>query len=150
MEDLIKRPCWHAINFALPFVVSRHWDQMVKDEDGRMKCGPGFATDKYDKKLAILIANAHLAFQQYFFLYTGADYYDKETINSASKTHLQQRSMILFRQLPDPFSREDVDRVFGFNGVSSTINSRVKRFVDDGLVQKIRTGEDKGKYRKLT
>ena len=150
MEDLIKRPCWHAINFALPFVVSRHWDQMVKDEDGRMKCGPGFATDKYDKKLAILIANAHLAFQQYFFLYIGEDYYDKETINSASKTHLQQRSMILFRQLPDPFSREDVDRVFGFNGVSSTINSRVKRFVDDGLVQKIRTGEDKGKYRKLT
>ena len=149
MEDLVKRPCWHAINYALPFIVSRHWDQMVKDEDGRVKCGPGFATDKYDKKLAILIANAHLAFQQYFFLSIGEDYYDKETINSASKSHLHQRSMSLLRQLPNPFTREDIDKAFGYNGLMSSVNSRIKRLQDDGLIQKIRTGEDKGKFRKL-
>lgn len=149
MEDLVKRPCWHAINYALPFIISRHWDQMVKDEDGRMKCGPGFATDKYDKRLAILIANTHLAFQQHFFLGIGEDYYDKEIISSTSKSHLQQRSVSVLRQLPDPFTREDVDKAFGYNGVKSSISSRVKRLQDDGLIQKIRTGEDKGKYRKL-
>lgn len=149
MEDLVKRPCWHAINYVLPYVVSRHWDQMVKDEDGRMKCGPGFATDKYDKRLALLIANAHLAFQQYFFLSIGEDHYDKELINSTSKSHLQQRSMSVLRQLPNPFTREDIDKAFGYNGVKSSINSRVKRLQDDGLIQKIRTGEDKGKYKKL-
>ena len=149
LEDMVKRPCWHAINYVLPFVVSRHWDQMVKDEDGRMKCGTGFAVDKYDKKLALLIANAHMAFQQYFFLSLGEDYYDKEIISSVSKSHLQQRSMIILRQLPDPFTREDIDKAFGYNGVMSSINSRVKRLQDDGLIQKIRTGEDKGKFRKL-
>ena len=149
MEDIVKRPCWHAINYVLPFIVSRHWDQMVKDEDGRMKCGPGFATDKYDKRLALLIANAHLAFQQHFFLGIGEEYYDKEIISSTSKSHLQQRSMSILRQLPNPFTREDIDKAFGYNGVKSSINSRVKRLQDDGLIQKIRTGEDKGKYRKL-
>ena len=114
-----------------------------------MKCGTGFAVDKYDKKLALLIANAHMAFQQYFFLSLGEDYYDKEIISSVSKSHLQQRSMIILRQLPDPFTREDIDKAFGYNGVMSSINSRVKRLQDDGLIQKIRTGEDKGKFRKL-
>ena len=32
-EDLLKRPCWHAINYALPYIVSRHWDKMVKDDE---------------------------------------------------------------------------------------------------------------------
>ena len=65
-EDLIKRPCWHGINFALPFIVSRHWDQMEQDGDGRYKCGPDFKTDKYDIQLALLIAKAQLAFQEYY------------------------------------------------------------------------------------
>lgn len=149
MEDLIKRPCWHAINYALPFIVSRHWDQMVKDEDGRMKCGPGFATDKYDKKLALLIADAQLAFQQHYFLELGEDYYEKESISVASKSHLQQRSVLALRQLPDPFTSDDIDKVFEYQGSKNSIYSRIKRLQDDGLIQKIRAGEDKGKYRKL-
>jgi len=150
MEDLVKRPCWHAINYALPFIVSRHWDQIMKDEDGRMKCGPGFATDKYDIKLALLIADAHLAFQQYFFLGIGEDHYDKDLINTVSKSHLQQRSLTVLRQLPNPFTSDDVDKAFGYNGSKSSIYSRLKRLQDDGLIQRIRTGDNKGKYRKLT
>ena len=65
-EDLVKRPCWHAINFVLPFVVSRHWDKMVQDNDGRWKCGPDFKVDQKDVRLAILIANAQLAFQEHY------------------------------------------------------------------------------------
>lgn len=149
MEDLIKRPCWHAINYALPFIVSRHWDQMVKDEDGRMKCGSGFATDKYDKKLALLIADAQLAFQQHYFLGLGEEYYEKESISAASKSHLQQRSVLALRQLPDPFTSDDIDKVFEYHGSKNSIYSRIKRLQDDGLIQKIRAGEDKGKYRKL-
>ncbi|MBR6894131.1 MAG: hypothetical protein IKN15_13020 [Bacteroidaceae bacterium] len=26
-EDLLKRPCWHGINYALLFIVSRHRDR---------------------------------------------------------------------------------------------------------------------------
>ena len=149
MEDLIKRPCWHAINYSLPFIVSRHWDQMVKDEDGRMKCGPGFATDKYDKKLALLIADAQLAFQQYYFLGIGEDHYEKEDICTASKSNLQQRSVLALRKLPDVFTSDDIDKAFDYQGAKNSIYSRIKRLQDDGLIQKIRTGADKGKYRKL-
>ena len=56
-EDLVKRPCWHAIN---------HWDKMVQDQDGRWICGPDFKVDQTDVKLALLIANTQLAFQEHF------------------------------------------------------------------------------------
>jgi hypothetical protein len=68
LEDLVKRPCWHAINNALPFIVARHWGEMVEDSDGRMKCGPSFSIDKQDIKLTLLMANAQMAFQKHFFL----------------------------------------------------------------------------------
>ena len=122
---------------------------MVKDEDGRMKCGPGFATDKYDKKLALLIADAQLAFQQYYFLGIGEDHYEKEDICTASKSNLQQRSALALRKLPDVFTSDDIDKAFDYQGAKNSIYSRIKRLQDDGLIQKIRTGADKGKYRKL-
>ena len=150
LEDMAKRPCWHAINFALPFIVSRHWDQMVLDEtDGRWKCGPGFATDKYDVKLALLIANAQMAFQKYFFLQVGEAYYDSLDIKSASCTNHQNRSMMAFRRLPQVFTAHDVDECFAYNGNRNSINSKLKRLRDDGLIQKIRTGQEKGKFRRL-
>ena len=149
LEDLVKRPCWHAINFALPFIVSRHWDQMVQDEDGYWKCGPGFATDRYDLKLAMLFANAQLAFQKHFFMNIGETYYDSMEMKNASNTNHQQRSMLAFKRLPEVFTTQDVDKCFEYNGNKNSINSKIKRMRDDGLIRKIRSGEDKGKFRKL-
>ena len=28
-----QRPCWHAINYALPYIVNRHWGEMVETDD---------------------------------------------------------------------------------------------------------------------
>ena len=148
-EDMAKRPCWHAINYAIPFIVSRHWAQMT-DDDGRWKCGIDFAPDKTDVKLALLIANAQYAFQQYFFKSIGEEYYENQQTRAASKSNIQQKSILAFNRLPDPFTSEDVDQVFGYEGKKGSICSKLKRLQDDGLAQKIRTGEDKGKYRKLT
>lgn len=147
LEDLVKRPCWHAINYTLPFVVSRHWQDMIED-DGKIKCGPNFKTDKVDIKLALLIVNAHFAFQQFFFLATGEKLYDVRQIEAASNHHPHQKSMLAYRRLPDPFTIEDIKREFGYGSINS-VNSKLKRLQDDGLAQKIRTGEDKGKFRKL-
>ena len=149
LEDLVKRPCWHAINFALPFIVTRHWDQMVQDEEGYWKCGPGFATDKYDLKLALLLANAQLTFQKYFFLNVGETYYDNMEMKNASSTNHQMRSMLAFMRLPKVFTAQDVDEAFGYNANRNSINSKIQRLRKDGLIKKIRSGEDKGKYRKL-
>ncbi len=148
-EDMIKRPCWHGINYALPFVVSRHWDQMV-DDGGRYKCGENFQPDKYDVQLAVLIAKAQLAFQEYYFKTIGEKHYDDlSSQESSGRTH-QQKTWIGYRRLPSPlFTRQDVDICFGYEGNTNSINSKIKRLVDDGLAQKITKGPDKGKYRKL-
>ena len=147
-EDMIKRPCWHGINYALPFVVSRHWDKMVED-GGRYKCGEDFAPDKFDVQLALLIAKAQLAFQEYYFKAIGEKHYDDQlSLESSGRTH-QQKTWIGYRRLPNLFTSQDVDICFGYEGKKGSICSKLKRLVDDGLAQKITKGEDKGKYRKL-
>ncbi|MBO4613325.1 MAG: hypothetical protein J5671_09205 [Bacteroidaceae bacterium] len=148
-EDMIKRPCWHGINYALPFIVSRHWDQMVEDSDGRMKCGPDFKTDKHDVTLALIIAKAQLAFQEYYFKGIAEKHYDDQQTMQASNTHHQQKTWVGYRRLPNPFTPEDVDECFGYDGNKNNIYSKIKRLCDDGMAQKIRSGEDKGKYKKL-
>lgn len=147
-EDLLKRPCWHAINYVLPLVVSRHWNQMVED-DGKWVCGAGFKTDKTDRELALLICNAQYSFQQYFFGAIAEQHYDDSLANAASRTRHQQRTLDAYRRLPEIFSSEDVNIAYRYEGVSGSITSRLKRLQDDGLAIKIRKGEDKGKYRKL-
>jgi hypothetical protein len=148
LEDMVKRPYWHGMNYALPFIVSRHWDQMV-EEGGRYKCPANFKTDKVDRQLALLIVNAHYAFQQHFFLTVGEQYYDNQEAEQASNTRHQQKTLLAYRRLPNPCTPEDIDREYAYNGNKNSINSRLKRLQDDGMLQRIRSGEDKGKYRKL-
>mgnify|MGYP002856913595 CR=1 FL=1 len=148
LEDMVKRPYWHGMNYVLPFIISRHWDQMVEDS-GRYKCPADFKTDRYDRQLALLIVNAHYAFQQHFFLAVGEQYYDNQEAEQASNTHHQQKTLLAYRRLPNPCTAEDIDREYGYGGVKGSIYSRIKRLQDDGLLQKIRSGADKGKYRKL-
>ena len=147
-EDIIKRPCWHGINYALPFIVARHWDKLV-EEDGQWKCGTDFKTDRHDRQLALLITQAQLAFQEHFFKAMGEKYYDNRQAAQASSVQHQQKTLLAYRRLSEVFTSDDVDKAYGYNGVKGSICSRLKRLQDDGLAQKIRTGADKGKYRKL-
>ena len=149
LEDLVKRPCWHGINYALPFILSRHWDQMVEDEDGRMKCGPGFATDYIDKKLTLLLTKIQLDFQKYFFLSIGEQLYENQQLQAVTGHQSTQRLQLAYKRLPAIFTSDDVAKEYGYDSRGS-INSRLKRLQDDGMAQKIRSGEDKGKYRKLS
>ena len=147
-EDILKRCCWVGVYNALPFIVSRHWDQMVKDGE-YYKCGPDFKIDKTDVKLALLITSAQHAFQEYYLKAIGEKYYDNLATEQASNVRHQQKTLLAYRRLPEVFTSEDVDREYDYKGNKNSINSRVKRLQDDGLIQKIRTGEDKGKFRKL-
>ena len=147
-EDMIKRPCWHGINYVLPFVVSRHWDKMVEDAP-RYKCGEDFQPDRFDVQLALLIAKAQLAFQEYYFKAIGEKHYDNQEAEQASGRTHQQKTWIGYRRLPNPFTSHDVDVCFGYEGKTGSICSKIKRLVDDGMAVKITKGEDKGKYRKL-
>lgn len=148
-EDLVKRPCWHAINFVLPFVVSRHWDKMVQDTDGKWKCGPDFKVDQKDVRLVILIANAQLTFQEHYCKAILEKHYDDLAAAQSSNVRHKQKTWLGYRRLPNPFTSEDVDMCFGYKGKTGSICSRLKRLQDQGLAQKITSGKDKGKYRKL-
>ena len=147
-EDILKRCCWVGVYNALPFIVSRHWDQMVKDGE-YYKCGPDFMIDKTDVKLALLITSAQHAFQEYYLKAIGEKYYDNLATEQASNVRHQQKTLLAFRRLPTVFGSVDVDREYGYGGNKNSINSRLKRLQDDGLIKKIRSGEDKGKYCKL-
>lgn len=149
LEDLIKRPYWHGMNYALPFIVSHHWDQMVQDKDGRMVCGPDFKTDKYDVQLALLIERAQFAFQQHFFLGIGEKYYDDLQNTENSNKHRQKKTTLAYNRLPEYFTSEDVKREYGYESTGS-VCSRLKILQDDGMAKKIRTGVNKGKYHKLS
>jgi hypothetical protein len=148
-EDLLKRVGWHAMNFSLPFIVSRHWDQMDKDDNEFWYCGPSFNTDKYDRQLALLIAKAQLAFQHYFFKGIAEQYYDKMSSTQLTGKHYQGHTALAYSRLPSTFTPEDVDKCYGYEGNKNSIYSCLKRLQDDGKVQRIRAGQDKGKYRKL-
>ena len=148
-EDLLKRVGYHAMNYSLPFIVCRHWDMMEKGEDGFWRCGPNFATDKYDRQLALLIANAQLTFQHYFFKSIAEQYYEKLSSLQVSGKHLQGHTALAYKRLPTVFTSEDVDTCYGYEGNKNSIYSCLKRLQDNGRAQRIRSGSDKGKYRKL-
>jgi hypothetical protein len=145
--DLLKRCAWHGINYALPYIVSRHWSEMV-EENGYMKPGVGFALDKTDWQLCKLIVNAQLTFQRYFIGPIAEKFYDNKAITEASSHRHQTHTKEAYRKLPQIFDSEDVIRCYEYSGIKSAC-SRLKRLQDDGLIKKIRTGEDKGKYQKL-
>ena len=147
LEDLIKRPYWHGMNYSLPFIVSRHWDEMVED-GGKYKCGPNFKTDKYDRQLALLIENAQFAFQQYFFLSVGEQYYDDLAAKESYRHPHQQKTKLAYARLPEIFSSDDVMREYNYDNMGSTC-WRLKSLQDDGMAKKIKSGPDKGKYKKL-
>jgi len=147
-EDLLKRVGWVAMNFSLPFIVTRHWDKMV-EEGGMYKCGPDFKIDRTDINLALLIANAQWAFTQHFFKAIAEQYYDNDAANKAANKQHQQKTLLAYRRLPEYFTSEDVMREYGYESVGS-VCGRLKILVDDGMAsKKIRTGEHKGKYHKL-
>ena len=56
-EMLLKRCAYHGLNFAVPFIVMRHWDKM--HQEGNYWCG-AFETDEVDWKLAELIVKSSM------------------------------------------------------------------------------------------
>jgi hypothetical protein len=75
-------------------------------------------------------------------------FYDNQAINLTSSHKHHSRTKQAYMNLPDIFTMDDVIRCFSLNSLGSGC-SRLKRLQDDGLAEKIRSGENKGKYRKL-
>ena len=137
-EMLLKRCAYHGLNFAAPFIVMRHWDQL--HQDGQYWCGE-FETDEVDWKLAELIVNIQYACQRHYFGGMAENYFDNKLKDASVNVQRKQKTFEAFSRLPDEFTNEDVMRCFNLSSTSSA-RGKVSRLIRDHLVEKIR--EERG------
>ena len=145
-ELMLKRVAYHAINYSAPFIDARHWDKMK--QKGSYWVGE-YETDETDWKLCELIARIQYATQQHFFGVLAEKYFDdmNNDVQFTGKRH-QQKSVDGYNRLPDVFTKEDVMKCFGYDSENS-MKTKIKRLISSHQIEKISSGDNKGKYRKL-
>jgi hypothetical protein len=132
-EMLLKRCAYHGLNFAAPFIVMRHWEQMK--QDGNYWCGE-FETDETDWRLAELITNIQYACQKYYFGAMAENYFDNKLRDANVNVQRRQKTIEAFNRLPEEFTNEDVMKCFGLNSDSSA-RGKTNRLIRDHLAEKI-------------
>ena len=142
-EMLLKRCAYHGLNFSAPFIVMRHWDKM--QQDGAYWCGE-FETDETDWKLAELIVNIQYACQRHFFGKLAENYFIDENNEANVNFRRHQKTFEGFERLPEEFTVEDVMRCFKINN-EGYARVRVKRLIDDHLVEKVGEIKVEGKLK---
>ena len=131
-EMLLKRCAYHGVNFAAPFIVMRHWNELKKD--GEFWCGD-FETDEIDWRLVELIVNIQYACQKHYFGAMAEKYFDDKTRDAAVNRQRQQKTVESYGRLPDEFTVDDVMRCFDLNSNSSA-RMKITRLVKDRLAEK--------------
>ena len=135
-EMLLKRCAYHGLNFAAPFIVMRHWDQMK--QDGNYWCGE-FETDEVDWKLAELIVNIQYACQRHYFGAMAEAYFDNKLKDASVNVQRKQKTYEAFQRLPEEFTAEDVMRCFNLSSEGAA-RSRMHRLLSDHLIEKVSDG----------
>ena len=147
-EMLLKRCAYHGLNFSAPFIVLRHWESL--HEDGQYWCGT-FETDETDWQLAELLVNIQFACQRHFFGHLAEKYFDNQEHEASVNVKRQPKTFLAFERLPEEFTIEDVVRCFNLKNENAA-RARIKRMVDDHLVEKTNTftenGTTKARYSK--
>ena len=142
-EMLLKRCAYHGLNFAAPFIVMRHWNQL--HQDGQYWCGE-FETDEVDWKLAELIVNIQYACQRHYFGAMAENYFDNKLKDASVNVQRKQKTLEAFDRLPEEFTIEDVVRCFNL-GSAASARKKVTRLFRDHLIEKI--SEEKGGQKAL-
>ena len=147
-EMLLKRCAYHGLNFAAPFIVMRHWEQMK--QDGQYWCGE-FETDDVDWRLAELIVNIQYACQRHYFGAMAEAYFDNKLKDASVNVQRKQKTFEAFARLPETFTIDDVMRCFGLKNNTSA-RARVFRLMKDRLAEKVEefveNGTTKARYKK--
>ena len=142
-EMLLKRCAYHGFNFAAPYIVARHWDQMR--QDGSFWCAD-FETDETDWKLAELITNIQYACQRYYFGAMAEAYFDNKLRDASVNVRRQKKTFEGFDRLPEEFTTDDVMRCFSLTN-SNTARVRIKRLLKDNLIIKLGEFNEKGSHK---
>jgi hypothetical protein len=70
-------------------------------------------------------------------------------VQISGKRH-QQKSVDGYNRLPEVFTNEDVLKSFGYKEDGSAVYMKIRRLIDQGLIEKILEGDDKGKFKKIS
>ena len=145
---LLKRCAYHGLNFSVPFIAMRHWDQLK--QDGEFYCGE-FETDEVDWRLAELLVNIQYACQRHFFGAMAEAYFDNKQRDASVNIRRNQKTIEGFNRLPNEFTIDDVSRCFNLNPDPARV--KINRLQRDHLVEKIgeikENGTTKNKFRKI-
>lgn len=135
-EMLLKRVAYHALNFAAPFIVMRHWNEVVADGD---RCVCRFETDETDLALCRLLFNMQFTCQRHFFGHLAEKYFQTADDESRSVVVKTRKTEVAFAQLPDEFTVADVVRCYGMkNEVSARV--RIHHMMADNIIRKKEKG----------
>ncbi len=144
-ELMLKRVPYHALNYAAPFIDMRHWESL--HQQGSYWTGE-YEVDEIDWKLCELIARIQYATQQHFFGVLAEKYFDDMNgdVQITGKRHYQ-KTVNGFNQLPEVFTKDDIMKIFGYTN-RNVAYTKIKRLIEQNLVEDIDGEENKGKYRK--
>ncbi|SEW13384.1 VirE N-terminal domain-containing protein [Prevotella aff. ruminicola Tc2-24] len=146
-EMLLKRCAYHGLNFAAPYIVMRHWEQMTKD--GNYWCA-AFETDETDWRLVELLTTIQYACQRHYFGALAEKYFDDKVRDAATNVQRRTKTIDGFNRLPETFVVEDMMRCFSIE--RAAVYTKLHRLMKDGLVEKIGeyvdNGTTKARYRK--
>ena len=149
-ELMLKRVPYHALNYSVPFIDMRHYESL--HQEGKFWEGT-YEVDDTDWKLCELMARIQYATQQHFFGVLAEKYFDdmNNDVQISGKRH-QQRSVDGYNRLPDEFTKEDVDRCFGYKNEDSGY-MKIKRLQESGMValleEVMQNGRMRRRYRKV-
>ena len=149
-ELMLKRVPYHALNYSVPFIDMRHYGSL--HQEGKFWEGT-YEVDDTDWKLCELMARIQYATQQHFFGVLAENYFDdmNNDVQISGKRH-QQKSVDGYNRLPDEFTKEDVDRCFGYKNEDSGY-MKIKRLQESGMValfeEIMQNGRMRRRYRKV-
>ena len=96
-----------------------------------------------------MIARIQYATQQHFFGVMAEKYFDdmNNDVQITGKRH-QQRSIDGFNRLPKIFTRDDVMESYHYDKIKAA-DRKIERLLGSSFIEKIKEGDNMGKYRKL-
>ena len=133
-RTLLKRIPYYGIGISLPYIVMRHWDEWQEYKTLTM--------DDIDKRLCRLAMEIQYKCQQFFFGEMAFNYFadqNKEFVVRRRTTRYDE----CFRKLPDEFKTQQF--MDCFNCKQPAAWRAISRFLDEGIVEKVKYGL----YRKL-
>ena len=76
------------------------------------------------------------------------DILEEEAVSSVIYNRGKQQGTLFNRNLVAQISLEDVRKCYGYDK-DTAVYTRIRRLTDNGIAERIQTGEDKGKYKKV-